>query len=203
MEHPMKNLYLSVSAIALLFVVTPAYAADEGSYSATTKVEQEADGSYKKEIKEEATNTDGTKESTKTEEKLDITADGKKASVKTETAIDPEGLMNKSVSKTEQTEKVDDEGNVETKTVTESKTNGGTKEKVETKTNVKRDKDSKKTTQTVTKERDPKGLMNKTKEKIVDTTVEGADGSVDVKHETTVNGETVTESQEKIEPAAQ
>ena len=197
----MKNLYLSVSALALLFGVTPAHAAEDGSYSATTKVEQDADGSYTKEIKEEAVNTDGSKESTKTEEKLDITADGKKASVKTETSIDPEGLMNKSVSKTEQTEEVDDEGNAESKIVTQSKTNGGPKEKIETKTTVKQGKDGKETTKTVIKERDPKGLMNKTKEKTVDTTVEGTDGSLDVKHEETVNGKTVVETQDKAEPA--
>lgn len=193
----MKHLILSASALCLLIALSPvaAHAADGESYSATTSVKEDANGNLNKEIKEESTNAAGTKSTSSSKEKVEVSKDGDtKTEVTTKDVVDPKGMMNKSETTSKETVKTDADGDSKSESVTKSTTAGGTTDKVETKSSVKHGKHGKKTVKETTSTHDPKGLMNKEVSKTTDTTEVKADGTAETEHKETVNGKTVEDT---------
>lgn len=193
----MTKLILSASALCLLIAVAPvaANAADGASYSATTSVKEDADGNLKKVVKEESTNEAGTKQVSESKETVKVDSDGDtKTEITTKDVVDPKGMMNKSETESKETVKTEADGDSESKSVTESKTTGGTTDKVETKASVKHGKHGKKTVKKTTAVHDPKGLMNKEVTKTTDTSEVKANGTTEVEHKETVNGKVVEET---------
>ena len=100
---------LATTAIAL---AAPAFAADS-VYTSETKVERNDDGSYEKTVAAEKKDASG-RVASETKAELDVDSDGDSTKTTTTTDVkDPKGLLNKTVSETEQKVKVRD-GHVST-----------------------------------------------------------------------------------------
>lgn len=111
----MNKLHVLLASAAALTLAAPAFAADKETYKSETKVEKDTDGDYK--AKTETTKTDAAGTTTSVEKKVDIDVDkhgNVDKTVKTEETVDPKGLMNKTTTKTTDTEKTKADGTTET-----------------------------------------------------------------------------------------
>jgi hypothetical protein len=135
----MKSILLASTAIIALSA--PAYAADKETYQSGTKIEKDSDGNYSEKATVTKTDADGT--TTSSEKNLSVEVDTKGNIDKTRTTekvSDPQGLGNKHIITTTDTEKTKD-GMV---TTTHTKTvNGknveGTNDSYKTSSKVQKD----------------------------------------------------------------
>jgi hypothetical protein len=187
----MKMFALTLTAVGLI-LASPAFASGDVSSSSTMSMEKSADGDMTKKSTETSVDAAGTKETTKSEVKVDADKNGDVTTeTKTETKTDPKGLGNEVKAEETKKEEVKANGDYKGEATSESKDNAGATDKETVKAEVKTDKDGLKTKKVKHKKvHDPKGLGNKTTETTTDTTTQKADGTVEEKHETEVNGTT-------------
>jgi hypothetical protein len=124
----MKTHALLLTTVAVLSLGGAAFAADKTTYESKTKVESDSKGNYNEENKTQKTNAAG---STTHKEKVevDVHANGDvDNTVKTEKTTDPKGLMNKTSTKTTDTQDVKHDG--VTKSTHKKVVNGKTVESV-------------------------------------------------------------------------
>ena len=111
----MTKTHLLLVSVAAVVFAAPGYAADKETYKSETKIEKDSKGNYESKANVSKTDMEGT--TTKAEKKVDINVDSDgetKKTVTTEESTDPKGLMNKTTTKTKDTEKTHSDGTAET-----------------------------------------------------------------------------------------
>ncbi len=210
-----------LASTAMLALSAPAYATGTETYQTNTKIEKDVDGNFTEKSTTSKTEMDGTTNNYEKNVKISVDDKGNtEKTVTTEAISDPKGLGNKHVTTTLDSEtkkdgvvsstheatvngksvksdssfEKDANGNYERKdTITRTDASGTVRSsekkesvKIDSKGNVKKTTTSEKTT-------DPKGLGNKTTEKVTDTKKVTEDGTV-ITHEKKVDGEVVDQS---------
>jgi hypothetical protein len=214
----MNMKYVLLASTALMALNAPAFAADKEVYQTTTRIEKDAAGNFNEKSNTTKTEMDGTTSSFEKNVSIEMDEDGNSTkTVTTEAMSDPEGLGNKHVTTTKDTEtkkdgkvsstheatvngqsvksdrsfKKDANGNYERNdTITRTDAAGTIRSSEK---NVSMKVDSQGNTKkiiTLKGSTDPKGLGNKTSTKVTDTENVTADETT-ITHEKKVNGDVV------------
>jgi len=188
----MKNVSFCLLAASLLFA-SPLSAETKQKIHAETDSEIGEDGSYKDSSDVSSTDRAGTETKTKIREEGSVNSRGAvSSSYKATTSHDPEGMRNKTWSKTERSSTKKPDGGLRAESTARDVDQHGTAHKA-TK-NVKRDVESDGTVETTVTEMevtDPKGLMNKSSTERKKVTERLPDGTATHKSTVKNNGETV------------
>jgi hypothetical protein len=200
-----RMLLASAAVIALCVPALNAFAADKETYESNTQIEKDRKGNFSEKSKTSKTDLNGTFSSFEKEIRIEKNDGVTDKTTTTESTVDPNGLGNKRVIKTKDTEKnkngeissthdasvdgksvesdssfkKDANGNYERKDSIVRTDAAGTTRSSETKTDVRIDAGGNVNKVTTTEESvDPKGWGNKTDKKTTDTEKTTMDGSV-------------------------
>lgn len=133
----MKNSLAQLVPAATVALAVPAYADDKATTVIETKVIADSDGNYRKKTDYEHTDINGTKVKTHVESKVKAKSDGGVTrSVKAETITDPNGLLNKTTTKSET--KVETKADGTTEYYHQKKVDGTVVEEEQTSENTRR-----------------------------------------------------------------
>ncbi len=217
----MNMKYILLTSTAIIALSVPALAADKETYQTNTKIEKDTKGNFSEVSKTSKIEIDGTSNSFEKNVKISVDDQGNSdKTVTTEAMSDPKGLGNKHITTTKDTEtskygqvtstheanvngksvtsdssfEKDADGNYERKdTITRTDAAGTTRSaeksvsvEVDDKGNAKKTVISKTST-------DPKGLGNKTSEKVTDTKKTTA-AETTTTHKKEVDGDVVDKS---------
>jgi hypothetical protein len=188
------NKFASAIIFSSALIAIPAWAADGKAHS-ETKIDTNADGTYKGSSTFESTDSAGTTIKSKVEENETIGLTGKrKTSARVETVQDPKGLGNKSWAKGESNTVTDAHGNVtrdtEGRAVNADGTMHNTDETVKSSRNADGSSEMKLSKKEVI---DPKGLMNRQTVKTEEIVKHAANGAESRTVKKELNGKTVQE----------